>query len=286
MTQKSTRAVFGLVLLAVAAAAGLWAASPAVGDQAAPAQQEQTAAKKRPKVLVTTLTKGFRHSSIPLSREILQQMGGPDGTFDVTLDDDSLAHFAPDKLKQFDVVMFCLTTGELPLTDEQKQALVDFVSSGKGFVGVHSATDTFYKWPEFGALIGGYFDGHPWNANDTVTIKVERPDHPVCKPWGHEPFELTEEIYQLKEPYDRAKQDVLMSLDTSRTNMQKKGIKRTDGDFAVAWLKPYGKGRVFYTSLGHNEHVWQDKRFQQHLAAGVAWAAGEGPDAAVKAEKK
>jgi type 1 glutamine amidotransferase len=128
-------------------------------------------------------------------------------------------------------------------------------------------------------MIGGYFDGHPWHSTDAVTVKVEKPENPIVKPFGDKPFELTEEIYQLKAPYDRSKCEVLLSLDTSKTDMTKNGVKRTDGDFAVSWIKPFGDGRVFYTSLGHNEAVWNDPRYQKHLLAGIAWAAGEGPEA-------
>nr|MBA3273180.1 ThuA domain-containing protein [Chthoniobacterales bacterium] len=197
---------------------------------------------------------------------------------EVTIDDE-LKHCTAEALKAFDVVMFVNTTKDLAIDESQKQALLDFIKSGKGFVGVHAATDTFYGWLPFGEMIGGYFDGHPWNASDTVTIKVEKPEHPVAKPFGDAPFELTEEIYQMREPYDRNNCEVLLSLDTSKTDMTKSGIKRTDGDFAVAWIKPYGEGRVFYTSLGHNQAVWRDKRFQEHLVAGIDWASGAGEPA-------
>ena len=185
---------------------------------------------------------------------------------------DDVAHFDEDKLNTYDAVVFCLTTGEIKLSEEQKAALLEFVQSGKGgLVGVHSATDTFYKWPAFGEMMGGYFDGHPWNAGDTVTVKIEQEANPITAPWGKSRFQITDEIYQIKEPYDRKKQDVLLSLDTDATDMTKPGIKRTDKDFAVAWTKSAGKGRVFYTSLGHNDAVWKDPRYQAHLMAGLQW---------------
>jgi type 1 glutamine amidotransferase len=242
-------------------------------DQAA--TRPAAAAEARPtKLLVLTLTKGFKHDSIPTAVQVLRDLGESTGAFDPTITDD-VSHFDPDRLNQFDAVLFCNTTGELPFTDVQKQALLDFVAGGKGFVGVHAATDTFYGWPAFGEMIGAYFDGHPWNSKDTVTIKADRPDHPIARCFAPA-VRLTEEIYQFKAPYDRSKLEVLMSLDTSATDMTKKGIKRTDGDFAVAWTKPYGKGRVFYTSLGHNKEVWRDPRFQAHLLAGITWATGAG----------
>jgi type 1 glutamine amidotransferase len=107
-----------------------------------------------------------------------------------------------------------------------------------------------------------------------VKIRVERPDHPIAAPFGSASFPLTEEIYQFKEPYDRNQLTVLLSLDTSGTDMSKQGIKRKDNDFGLAWIKPYGQGRVFYTALGHNQAVWGDPRFQAHVLAGVLWSMG------------
>jgi type 1 glutamine amidotransferase len=238
------------------------------GEKKANAPTTQRAHKR---ALVFNKTEGFKHSSIPTSAEVFKQMDATSEVFEFVVTDD-VAHFDKDKLNTFDVVVFCLTTGEIKLSDAQKAALMEFITSGKGgFVGIHSATDTFYQWPEFGEMLGGYFDGHPWNAGDTVTIKNEQPKNPITLPWGAEPFEVKEEIYQIKEPYSRAKQEVLLSLDTDKTDMKKAGLKRTDKDFAVAWTKTHGKGRVFYTSLGHNEAVWKDPRFQAHLMAGLQW---------------
>ena len=130
--------------------------------------------------------------------------------------------------------------GRSRLPRRRRRALTDAVSSGKvGFVGIHSATDTLYQWPAYGEMIGGYFDGHPWTADTTVTIRKEE-ENAVTKPFPQQ-FQLTEEIYQMKE-YDRSKCDVCMSLDTTKTDMTRQGIKRTDGDFPVSWVKTYGKG--------------------------------------------
>lgn len=225
------------------------------------------------RVLVFNRADGFKHASIPTSADVFKQMDTASDIFEFVVTDD-IKHFDKDTLNTYDAVVFCLTTGEIALSDDQKAALLEFVKSGKGgLVGIHSATDTFYKWPEFGEMLGGYFDGHPWNANDTVTVKIEQVN-PITAPWGKSRFEITDEIYQIKEPYDRKKQDVLLSLDTERTDMTKKGIKRKDNDFAVAWTKNYGQGRVFYTSLGHNHAVWRDPRYQAHLLAGLQWVIG------------
>jgi len=245
--------------------------APACGadDGAKPATPTTQRASKR--VLVFHRADGFKHTSIPTSADVFRQMDAKSEAFEFVVTDD-IKHFDKETLNTYDAVVFCLTTGEIALSDEQKASLLEFVQSGRGgLVGIHSATDTFYKWPEFGEMLGGYFDGHPWNANDTVVVKVEQPTNAITAPWGKSTFQITDEIYQIKAPYDRAKQDVLLSLDTDQTDMKKNGIKRTDKDFAVAWTKPYGKGRVFYTSLGHNDAVWQDPRYQAHLLAGLQW---------------
>ncbi|HMO25071.1 MAG TPA: ThuA domain-containing protein, partial [Tepidisphaeraceae bacterium] len=179
------------------------------------------------------------------------------------------ARFTDDGLAQVGAIVFLSTTGELPMSEPQRQAMLRYIEQGGGFVGIHSATDTFYGWAEYGEMIGAYFDGHPWNAGDTITLKIDDPDHPAAKPWINAERTFKEEIYQFRRPYDRAKLHVLLSLDVEKTDMRKSGIKRRDGDFALAWTKPHGQGRVFYTALGHNESVWKMPAFRAHLRAGI-----------------
>ena len=130
------------------------------------------------------------------------------------------------------------TTGELPMSDEQKSAFMAWIRSGRGFVGIHSATDTFYKWAEYGEMIGGYFDEHPWNTR--VTMKVEDHDHPSTKHLGAT-WSLADEIYQFKN-YSRADKRVLLSLDVSSVDLNVKGVKRADRDFANALVQVVGIG--------------------------------------------
>jgi type 1 glutamine amidotransferase len=188
---------------------------------------------------------------------------GEKNHFDVVCSQDSRTEITPENLKNFDAVWF-YTTGELPLSDTQKDALLSFVRSGKGFGGCHSATDTFYKWADYGELIGAYFDGHPWHQK--VNVIVEDKNSPATKHLG-DSFTITDEIYQFKGPYDRTKLHVLMKLDLKDL----KAGKRTDGDNALAWTNQYGKGHVFYTALGHRDEVWNDPRFQQHVLGGLRY---------------
>ena len=162
-------------------------------------------------------------------------------------------------------------------SDRLQKNLMDFVKGGKGFVGIHAATDTFYKFPEFGEMINGYFSGHPWGAGTPVSIKVEpgQEKHPVVAMLDGKNLEFKEEIYQLKDPYDSKKVHMLLRLDTERSPMDLKGIKRTDKDFGVAWIRNWGQGRVFYCSLGHNDHIYQNATVLEHYLAGIQWAMGD-----------
>jgi len=229
---------------------------------------EPTANFAKRKVLYLTHSAGFKHEVLPLSEQIFNQIGERSGAFEVTATQDCSV-LSRDGLKPYDAVVF-YTTGELPISDAQKAAFLEFIRSGKGFVGIHSATDTFYKWPEYGELIGGYFDQHPWHQE--VTINVEEQRHPATHHLERT-FKITDEIYQFKD-FSRSRVHVLLSLDATSVDLNKPAVHRTDKDFALAWWRNYGKGRVFYTALGHRPEVWQDERFQQHLLGAVRWAMG------------
>ena len=191
------------------------------------------------------------------------------GFFEVDCTQNAREAITGENLKKYDAVFF-YTTGELPLSDAQKSDLLAFVKNGKGFGGSHCATDTLYTWKEYGELIGGYFDGHPWNAGTKINVIVEDKNHPATKHLG-DSFVISDEIYQFKSPYDRSKLHVLMRLDMDSVKNQG---KRTDKDNAIAWTHEYGKGRVFYTALGHQNEVWADARFQQHVIGGLRYMFG------------
>lgn len=227
-------------------------------------------------MLVFTLTKGYRHSSIPLGAEALRLMGERTGAYTAVVSDDPQV-LARDRIDRFDAICFLSTTGTLFEEKALKDSLLDFVRRGGGIVGIHAATDCFYDWPEFGAMIGGYFDGHPWSANDSVTVKIETPGDPLCAPFRSKTFRITDEIYQLRAPYSRDRLRVLMSLDIHKTDMTKGGIKRVDGDFPISWVRRYGEGRVFYCSLGHREDVYWNPAVLGHYLAGIQFALGDLP---------
>lgn len=218
------------------------------------------------RVLYFSHTAGFRHGSIAAARTMLQTLDPQ--RWQITSSED-LAIITASRLRDFDAVFF-FTSGELALSDTQKRDLLDYVRNGGGFGGAHSASDTLYSWPEYGEMLGAYFDGHPWTQR--VTLDVEEPEHAVMR--GLPPsFSLVEEIYQHR-AFDRSKVRVLLTLDTRGVNLKAPGVKRTDDDFALAWVRSYGRGRVFYTALGHFDEVFTDERVRLMMRQGLAWITG------------
>ena len=229
----------------------------------------QTALQAAPRqLLYLTQSAGFAHDVLEHSEAVLGAIAADSGAFDVTVSHDA-STLTADALEGYATLVF-YTTGELPMRDEQKAALLAYVRGGGGFVGVHSATDTFYDWPDYLALIGGYFDGHPWRQE--VTVRVENRTHPSTRHLG-ESFRIDDEIYQFRQ-WSRAAVDVLLSLDVRSVDLGASGINRSDQDFALAWTRREEAGRVFYTALGHRPEVWDDVRFQRHLLEGIKWAMG------------
>jgi type 1 glutamine amidotransferase len=233
--------------------------------------EDRRPAKKR--LLVITESRGFVHDVVRrpkdgglcLVEKTLIDIGNRSGDFEAVCSQDSRKEITAENLKNFDAVFF-YTTGSLPLSAVQKADLLAFIRAGKGFAGSHCATDTYYDWPQYGEMIGGYFDGHPWHQK--INVIVEDRKHPATKHLGKD-FTITDEIYQFKGPYSRDKLHILMRLDMQSV---KDPGKRQDHDNALAWTHDYGKGgRVFYTALGHREEVWQDPRFQQHMLGGLRY---------------
>jgi len=229
-------------------------------------------------VLVIAEANGWQHDSIPDAMDAVYTMGKESGLWDTELRTDSgpltfetIARNGKN-LKYFDAVVFASTSGEMDLNDEQKHALLAFVHDmGRGFVGIHAALDTNFKWPEYGEMIGGYFDQHPWGTFN-APIRNEQPDFPIVR---HFPaaFHKWDEIYQPRD-WSRADVDVLLSLDPAQLNYSVPSIHRSDHDFAVAWVKQYGKGRVFYSSLGHTPESWQDPDIRTMYFEAIKWALG------------
>ena len=217
---------------------------------------------------------GFAHDSVSRAMYTLQKLGDESGLFDVRFHTD-MELVTKEKLKGnkknldwFDAVMFC-TQGDLPLTDQQKADLMAFVrEDGKGILAAHSGTDSFRdSWPEYVEMIGGAFNHHPWHQ--PVRVIVDDREFPATRHFGPS-IEIHDEIYQLNR-YSREKVRVLMRLDTSSVDMTKKNVERTDGDFAITWVREFGKGRVFASVLGHREEVWDRPDMQKMWSEAVRW---------------
>ncbi len=230
-------------------------------------------------VLVISQTKGWEHDSIPDAMAAIYNLGRDSGLWDVTLRTDTELLTKKDlgrnakNLDYFDALVFVSTTGELDMDDSQKKDILSFIKDdGKGFVGVHAALDTNYKWPEYGEMIGGWFDQHPWSTFNAPIVN-EDPTFPAVR---HLPkaFVKYDEIYQPKE-WSRDKVNVLLSLDPTKLNYANNPrIHRADHDFAVAWDKMYGKGRVFYSTLGHTQEAWSDPDIRKMYFEAIKWVLG------------
>ena len=292
-----------------------------------------TAAATPKRILVVSVTTGFRHSSIPTAEKVLTQLGQESGAFtvvdyaqqpsikipqkpnppqkprDLAADADekakakhredmakyqaaqadyerrladfdagkakaaqadfdtalkaSLAKLSPENLKNFDGVIFANTTGDLPLPD--RQGFIDWVKEGHAFIAMHSGSDTFHGFKPYIEMLGGEFQTH--GAQVGVECLVQDMNHPATKHFGESFCVEQEEIYLIKN-FDRTKVHNLLALDKHPNR------KKESGFFPIAWCKEFGSGKVFYTSLGHREEVWENKRYQRHILGGIKWALG------------
>jgi uncharacterized protein len=253
------------------------AQQPAVDPSLPPPPHEKQVRLKH--ILVVGQTKGWEHDSISDGMVAIYEMGRDSGLWDAMLRTD-VGSITKKKLEKnaknldyFDAIVFVSTTGELDLDDGQKKDMLSFIhDDGKGFVGVHAALDTNYKWPEYGEMIGGWFDQHPWMTFNAPIVN-EDPSFPAVR---HFPkaFIKYDEIYQPKE-WSRDKVNVLLSLDPTKLNYaDNPRVHRTDHDFAVAWDKMYGKGRVFYSTLGHTQEAWSDPDIRKMYFEAIKWVLG------------
>ena len=234
---------------------------------------------------------GFQHDSVSHALATIDRLGYESGIYVTYIRTDSQlltkgkierhdprtpdleASINAKNLDYFDAIFF-MGTGENDLSEQQKKDLLAFVhDDGKGFVAAHTGDDAFFTWPEFGEMVGGYFDNHPWGQFDAPVV-VEDPNFPAMKGLPLS-FMIHDEIYVHKAPYSRDKVHVLASLDASKLDYAKaQQLHRTDKDFPVAWSKTYGKGRVFYSTFGHAAETWDDPLVQKMYLEAIKWALG------------
>lgn len=257
--------------------------------------EKAPATPKQPrKLLIYTRATGFVHSSIPVGAKTFELMGQKTGAFTVAIADDPDV-FMPDSLKAYDAVLMLSTTGSLFVpkgakenmlydpkakdlpedvrhAKELRESLVSFVKSGKGLMGIHAATDSSYNWKEYGLMMGGYFNSHPWGK---ITLYIDDPKSPINACFEGKPFEISDEIYRFKEPYSRERLHVLTSIDVEASKLSTGLEARQDHDYGVSWLNKYGDGRVFYCSLGHREETYMNATVLKHYLAGLQFAFGD-----------
>ena len=251
---------------------------------AAALPEKAPAAPAKPrKVLVYTAATGFKHSSIPLGARTILLLGQKTGAWQTLVSNDRYM-FEPETLAQFDAVMMMETTGSLfgdrdkAVNERLRKSLLDFVEGGKGLAGSHAATDCSYDWKEYGAMIGGFFAGHPFGK---IGVHNEDPKSPINAAFQGKDFDFQDEMYTFRDPYSREKLHILLSMDISQTpdDPAKPGFKmkenRPDHDYAISWIHEWGKGHVFYCSFGHQDHVWSTPTLLQHYLAGMQYALGD-----------
>ena len=229
---------------------------------------------KKARVLFVSQSAGYRHGSVNRNKKDLApaeiamtQLGQQSKLFDVHCTQDCAADFTKQNLQNYDIVMF-YTTGKLPTKDaDMEYFLGDWLKQkGHGFIGFHSATDTFKNYEPYWDMVGGTFNGHPWDAGTTVSVSVHDKSHPAMKPFG-DSFEIRDEIYQYKN-WQPGKVHVLMSLNMAACKPAK------PYHVPVAWAKEVGAGRMFYTNLGHNPATWTNPKFIASVTGGMRWVMG------------
>lgn len=237
--------------LLCAALAGVARSAPRKGDR---------------RLLVVTVTKGYRHQSIAVAERVIEELGQRNGWLvDFARTDEELrAKTTKRGLESYDAVIFANTSGVLPLAD--REAFLQWIRAGHAFIGIHAASDTFRQgtFPAYIEMLGGEFDAH--DAPMSVTLRVEDRSHPATRHLGTQ-LTVFDEIYRICN-FDRSKVHVLLALDIDP-------VSKVPGYFPLAWNRLYGKGRVFYTALGHHAEVIEADWFRQHLQGGIRWALGQ-----------
>lgn len=270
------------------------AAEVAKMEAAAPAKA-RVAPQTARKVLVFSLSWGYKHDAIPYGKKVFQILGQKTRAYEAVVSDDT-SMFEPRNLAQFDAVIFNNTNEEIflpenfeKLTNEAeiqqakardellKKSLVEWLASGKGLLVIHAGVASFRQWLEYGNIIGARFENHPWVSGSTVALKVDEPRRPLAAAFEGWDLKIRDEIYQVTDPYSRENLRVILSIDTSKTDMKKQGIVRKDGDFAMSWIKSYGKGRVFYNAFGHDHDIYWNPVVLQHWLDGVQFVVGDLP---------
>jgi type 1 glutamine amidotransferase len=285
---------FVLLTLAVASGYGVRAQHPILNDaegrskieNAVPTQTLATPARPR-KLLIFDLNVGYGgHGSIAYANYAFKLMGEKTGGWATEISRDPHV-FKRDNLSRFDAVFFNNTVGNLFEDSELRENLVQFIYRGGGMLGVHGTTVAFTRWPgaiedwpEFGVMIGGRGANHK-DSDERVAVKLDDPENPIVRCFGGKGFEYRDEFFRVQEPYSRNRLRILLSMDTEKFDPnqgQPRGnCFRADNDYALAWTRSYGRGRVFYCTIAHNPYVFWDATLLQFYQAAIQYALGDLP---------
>jgi hypothetical protein len=236
------------------------------------------------RVLFVTQSAGFVHGAVKrdpqqpqqlATAEIaLVQLGQQSGLFTVDCTQDCAADFTRENLQNYDIVAF-YTTLDLPIAESDRQYFLNdwLKQPGHGFLGFHSAGDTYHEYEPYWEMCGGTFIGHPWTQDKVVTLVVHDRTHPGAQPYGSE-FVIQDEIYMYRH-WQPDKVRVLMSLDYSRSPTDKPVNTEHGYHVPVAWVKDWGQGKVYYNNLGHRPETWTNRVFLDSIVGAVKWIRGD-----------
>lgn len=251
------------------------------------------AARDLPHAVVYSGWRTFEHLSIRPGEVTLADLANTSGAFTVEFTDNA-RFLTPEKLAETDLVIWNNTTGSVPWSAEQKALFVRWMECGGGYVGIHSAADANYDWPEYLEIVGAQFASHPhtgyWPHAGDATLIVEDREHPATAPWHAVPsFRIADEFYKFRaNPRDVEGLNVLLSLDETTTYpWVQYGVPNPlfgQGPYIqrqpLAWTKTFrDAGRGFYTNLGHNVFTFSRADVREHLLNGIRWVAEVRPDA-------
>lgn len=234
----------------------------------------QSCSTKKPKILVFSKTKGYRHASIEAGKPAIQKLGAENG-FDVDTTENAAA-FTEDNLKNYAAVVFLSTTGDV-LDLQQQNAFKRYIQGGGGFVGVHAAADTEYDWWWYNKLVGAWFKSHPKTQkakiikvpNDDARFQIQTPEN----------WERTDELYNYRAIAD----DITVLYKLDETSYEG---GENPGDHPWAWYHDFDGGRSFYTGMGHTDESWTEPEFLAHLTSGIKYAIGDNDIDFSKAKEK
>lgn len=251
-------------------------------DRAVPKKPTAKPAKER-RILVFYRCL-YPHTAIATACETFERIGASTGAYTAVISDNP-ADFTSENLKSFDAVLLNNTVNYDKIIGEKgKQAILDFVRSGKGLIGIHAASDAAKDWKEGAEMMGGIFGGHPWLPNGNWAFQLETPDHPINAGFKGKGFWLRDEIYSYRSgTFSRSRSRVLVGLDLSRDenrnspelHKDQRNVAQNAKEHPVSWIHQFGGGRVFYTSFGHRNTVYWNAPVLQHMLDGIQFALGD-----------